>query len=1105
MRIKSVKHVIAKFVIGFVTLEFLFFSFISFYCFSKRIKKVELKIAYYHLVLKGTKGMRKFELFDINGKPLNNPYKKQIFELKKIKKDGAGILLVKNKILYYLKDSQRGKIVVYKISISSFLFNILFVPFVLTVISFIVLLFFYNFFKFNTFSSNLSEGLKAVVSNINKIIENKTPKLPNKKFVLKEFEDIFQKLSELYKKVLYKEKKWKVSLETWKKVSDKFPLLLIFLENGKRIISFNKPAKEFFGDKISELLSVKTSGLEPLLSNIKNVFNYSKSFNLEKFPLEGKNGEKRLFEILLIPFEAEKKKGVLFAGLDETQKVETAKLIEDLMEIEDRALILTDSKGIVNFSNEKIAMFLGIKKEELMGKDIFEFFEEGSSRIIDKEKESVGSFTTYLKRRILRKIIVKVNYLISRDFFGEKKFLFVIEDITRELALHEELRFVKVLRAIGAESSYLLGGKRSFRDTITNIAKILGFERICFFRKSSNENFVMEDEVRIEEEKISTSYFFSIGEEVDFRKIPILKKTLLENRVVFFKNDSAEPRIANFMKHRDIKMLMAFPVFTGAQVEKFIIFVNYAKKITFSIKEMDAIREAFKFIELYFKIKYYRDILKERFSTILAIYNDLEDPVYLVDPATFEIVYKNKGFVKKFGSEVEGRKCYEVVFGRNKPCFSCVIKRKKMDIVEEDKKIKVFGENYFYVEQRIVELLPRKSFIVNLFTDVSEKVLFRRRAEQTQKKELLGDLIGGISHDMNNILSGMSGYLELLELTSVEGKRDEYLVRIKKILEKAHKMVFQTLSFSREGEDKPEVQSIVKILEEVMIIVDPSLPKNVQLEWESKGEYFVKAISNQLMQVFLNLLTNARDALRNKEDGKIQVEVNSQMIGSGDAKKWNVERKRYVVIKVKDNGEGIEKKHLNKIFEPFFSTKEKDETKGSGIGLYITKRIINSHGGFIKVSSRKGEGTTFSVYLPQYKAKTEEKSKEEKAALPLELKGKFQGKAIILSDGDIFPELVQQLLEFLGINTFYLNNILEARDTAKKEKADYLFLDLSLNKEREKEITRFVSFIKKHIKKIIFLSSAADKEFAEKLETKYDVNILIKPFSIYSLSGLLKK
>ena len=1101
MKIKSVKRVIAKFLISFLSLEFLFFSFISFYYFSKRIKNVDLKIAYYHLVLKGTKGMKRFELFDINGKSVENPSKKPIVRLQEIKKDGTGIILINDKIFYYLRDSKRGKIVVYKISVSSFLFNVFFVPFVLSLISFVVFLFFYKFFKFDTFSSNLSEGLKAVVSNINKIIENKTPKLPKGKFVLKEFEDIFQRLSDLYKKVLYREKEWKVSLETWKRVADKFPLLLIFLENGKKIASFNKPAKDFFGDKISELLSVNASGLKPLILNIENVFNYSKSFNLEKFPLEGKDGKKRLFEILLIPFEAEKKKGVLFVGLDETRRIKTAQLIEDLMELEDRALIMTDERGIIHFSNEKTTVFLGTQKEELVGKSILELFEEGATDIFDKKKESIGSFNVYLKKK---KIIIKVNYLITKRFLGERRFLFLIEDITREIALRDELRFVKILRAIGAESSYLLGGKRSFKDVITNIAKILGVDRICFFKKSANENFIMEDEVRIEEEKINTSYFFSVGEEVDFRKMPVLKKTLLENQLVFFDCDSAEPRIASFMKHRSIKRIMAFPVFTGAQVEKFIIFVNYTKKMDFSIKEMDSIREAFKFIEFYFKIKYYRDILKERFSTILAIYNDLEDPVYIVDPATFEIVYKNKGFVKMFGRDVEEKKCYEVVFERKKPCFSCVIKRKKMEIVEEDEKIKGFGENYFYVEQKIVELLPGKSFIVSFFTDVSEKVLFRKRAEQTQKKELLGDLVGGISHDMNNILSGMSGYLELLELTSSEDKKYEYLGKIKKILEKAHKMVFQTLSFSREGEDNPEVQSINKILEEVMIIVEPSLQKDVRLELESKGEYYVKGISNQLMQVFLNLLTNARDALKNKEDGRIRVEVNSQMIGSGDAKKWNVERKRYVVIKVKDNGEGIEKKHLSKIFEPFFSTKEKDETKGSGIGLYITKRIINSHGGFIKVSSKKGEGTTFSVYLPQYKAKTGEKSKGGSSVLPLELKGKFQGKAIILSDGDIFPELVQQLLEFLGINTFYLNNLLEAKDTAKKEKADYLFLDLSLNGEREKEITRFVSFIRKHVKKIIFLSSAADKEFAEKLETKYSVSILTKPFSIYSLSSLLR-
>ncbi len=1097
MLIKGIKSTISKFILIFLIIEFLSFSIVSFFVNYSRIKNEKLKIAYHHIVTRGAKKIKGFIILDLNKK---NVLKINKFNIKP-KNKKHGIFLRNLNLYFYFFASKEKKIILYKTSLIAFTIKLLFLPFVFTILSFLSFYFFFKFFKFNRYYRDISNGVNSLKKSIEKIIKGDSPdKVIMKKLFIKDFEEISEKLLKLHKNILEKERARKLSFQMWKKALDKFPLLLIFVDKDNKIVSLNEPARKFLSSDFKEFSHLDSTELSAISSNVKEVFKSSKSFSLGETVLKGKSGKFRLFDINLIPMGIKEEKGVLIIAQDKTDIDEAHLILKTFMNLEDKAVIITSEDfKIKKFNKESLKLF-NEEKNSFKEKNLSEFFVDFDSF---KEKVATSNDQTF---NLLTKNGKKVNIIFStvKERTGDKKNIFFIEDISREISLKEELSLKKILIAIVSEIVSLARGQRIFTKVLSNIASLLNFEYVYLYRTEDGKTFEKEKMIMVKPKDIEPKDNSLFKEKINFINFPILRSVLIENRLILSNEDSSDKKMLNLMKKRGIKTIMAFPIYYGSKIFKFILFVNHSQHIRYTEKEQLQIDETLKLLNLYYTMKYYKEEWNRKLSSLLSVYEKLEDPLYIIDPSTYEIVYKNKGFEKTFGRDTEDKKCYEIIYKKNKPCRHCILISGKIDKEDSDKKLHGFNGNYYQLEQRKVELSKEKKLIINLMRDVTEKYLYRKRAEQVQKKELLGDLVGGIAHDMNNILSGMSGYFELLEISSSEEKKDEYIAKLKGILNKAHKLVFQTLNFSREKSDILEIDIINKVIDDALLIVNPSLPSNIEIIREDEGEFFVKGNFNQLSQVFLNLITNARDALAEKESGKIWIKIGVESIGSGDAKKFNVQNKKFVVVSVKDNGEGIEKKNLKKIFEPFFSTKEKDKVKGSGIGLYITKRIVTAHGGFVKVNSLRGKGTTFFIYLPLYEGKKVKEKREEERILPSELETSLSGKVLILSEGGVFLESLEKLLEFLGFETFITTTLEEVKDIVKKETPDFFFIDFNVNKEDEKNFLKLLTFVKKYVKKIVFIESIENKELGEKIKTKYDSVLLSKPFSIYSLYNILK-
>ncbi|HEY4988980.1 MAG TPA: PAS domain-containing protein [Opitutaceae bacterium] len=251
---------------------------------------------------------------------------------------------------------------------------------------------------------------------------------------------------------------------------------------------------------------------------------------------------------------------------------------------------------------------------------------------------------------------------------------------------------------------------------------------------------------------------------------------------------------------------------------------------------------------------------------------------------------------------------------------------------------------------------------LSISADITEKKKRDALALRNQRLESLGTLAGGIAHDLNNVLAPILMAIALLKLKVSDDSGQRLLSMLELNAERGAQLVRQVLAFGRGAEgDRIVVQSL-HIAREIEQIVSDTFPKTLNFELDSvKEPWTVTGDPTQLHQVLLNLCVNARDALPN--GGKIVLKIENTMLDETYASMNQGSKPGpYLVISVTDNGTGMPPNVRERIFEPFFTTK--DIGKGTGLGLSTSLGIIQSHGGFINVTSDMGKGSTFKIYLP---------------------------------------------------------------------------------------------------------------------------------------------
>ena len=290
-----------------------------------------------------------------------------------------------------------------------------------------------------------------------------------------------------------------------------------------------------------------------------------------------------------------------------------------------------------------------------------------------------------------------------------------------------------------------------------------------------------------------------------------------------------------------------------------------------------------------------------------------------------------------------------------------------------------------------------------------------RQLRQAQKMEAIGQLTGGIAHDFNNILTSVIGYIGLAldhgEVSADPALR-RYLERARRSGDRARDLIQQMLTYTRGTRGEPQAVEIDELVEEVVTLLDATLPSTIELDLElQRGLPPVLVDPVQAAQALMNLCINARDAMA----GQGLLTIRGALLAPAGLRCTSCNELidgPHVQLSVADTGSGIPPQLLERIFEPFFSTKPTG--KGSGMGLATTHGILHQHGGHIVVDSAPGEGTCFSLLLPPL-ARGARPGGGQPAVLPEATAARLRGRVLLVDDNPSVLEFMQDLLRGWGL------------------------------------------------------------------------------------------
>jgi signal transduction histidine kinase/CheY-like chemotaxis protein len=260
-------------------------------------------------------------------------------------------------------------------------------------------------------------------------------------------------------------------------------------------------------------------------------------------------------------------------------------------------------------------------------------------------------------------------------------------------------------------------------------------------------------------------------------------------------------------------------------------------------------------------------------------------------------------------------------------------------------------------------------YLVGIGTDLTERRQIEKALVRAQKMESIGTLSSGIAHDFNNILSAIFGYAEV-SMQDVPKKTELYshLESIIKAAERARDLVRQILTIGRHSEQKDVSLQISLVVKEALKLIRSTVPASIDIQAEIESDKFIFADPTQIHQIIMNLCTNAYQAMQNT-GGLMTVRLTDTSASSIQrmSQKANISPGEYILLEISDTGYGMTKDVMERIFDPYFTTKEK--ASGTGLGLAVVQGIIQQCGGYLTVYSEPGQGSSFKAFFPVYQGR----------------------------------------------------------------------------------------------------------------------------------------
>lgn len=321
--------------------------------------------------------------------------------------------------------------------------------------------------------------------------------------------------------------------------------------------------------------------------------------------------------------------------------------------------------------------------------------------------------------------------------------------------------------------------------------------------------------------------------------------------------------------------------------------------------------------------------------------------------------------------------------------------------------------------------------------NVTKEYELELQIQHSRRMDAIGQLAGGVAHDFNNMLSGISGASELLELALV-GKDNElkYIGIIRNATKRAAGLTQKLLAFSRKGKQLSEPVNLHAIVNDAIAILERSIDKRIVIQTDLQADqYMVNGDPSQLQSGILNICVNARDAM--PEGGDIKVSTVNVEFNENDRQvDADFTPGKYIKLSIEDSGTGISHKLQSRIFEPFFTTKEVG--KGTGLGLAAVYGTVKEHHGHIHMYSEPGKGAVFHIFLPVSAQDVPSFSKQNESIVS------GTGTILVVDDEDIIRATASLLLENLGYKVLLAQNGKEAVEiySRQADAIDLVILDI---------------------------------------------------------------
>ncbi len=543
----------------------------------------------------------------------------------------------------------------------------------------------------------------------------------------------------------------------------------------------------------------------------------------------------------------------------------------------------------------------------------------------------------------------------------------------------------------------------------------------------------------------------------------------------------------NYDKNGNLKNveIHAFPIFDkGGNVSQII---EYSMDITEKIRTEEALKES-----------------EDRFR---QLFEYAPDGYYLTD-LEGNFIDGNRA-----AEDLTGYKRKELI-GKNfieAGLLSVEQVSKAIELLKQNIEGKTTGPDEFTLKRKdgvevMVEIrnLPTKigdkNVILGIARDITERKRLEAKLQQAHKMEAIATLAGGIAHEFNNALTGVLGNIQLLEMDLHENKTViEYTNAMKVSSQRMVNLTSQLLAYARGGRYQTKTIFLNDFVENTLPIIKPNIDPSIRLETDlPRGVSNVKTDPTQMQLVLSALLSNSSEAIDG--EGRIRIITRNEEIDEEFSKSHpEINPGRYVCLTVEDDGKGMDKETLNKIFDPFYTTK----FMGRGLGMAAVYGIVRNHDGWISVDSEQGKGTIVRIYLPAFEGKKEKVREIPSEAIEL-ITG--TGTILVIEDEETVMDVIRDILDKLGYRMLEARSGKEAIEMAGTFDGDIdlALLDIKLPDIWGDKVYPQLMEARPNLKVIVCTGYSIDGPAQTILDAGAQ-DFIQKPFTVETISAKLKK